>query len=207
MAIVAHGFTRSRVRHGDLGRALAIAGVTAVIPDLPHVDQWNNGEAVVELVQKLEIGELGLPPIARSRLVLIGTSAGGLATVLAAAKLPGLAGWVGLDPVDRTGSGAHAAARMTSPAVVLLAERSGCNLYGSARSIARAVPRLLRSTLLHGASHCDFEGPTTKLCRVICGESSPGIQALARDATVTAAVEMLRGGVNHPTPGGEGSPE
>ena len=34
-AVVAHGFTRSRERHRDLGRALAEAGITAVIPDLP----------------------------------------------------------------------------------------------------------------------------------------------------------------------------
>ncbi|MEJ7667555.1 MAG: hypothetical protein WKH97_02245 [Casimicrobiaceae bacterium] len=171
------------------------------------MDQWNNGAAVVELVHKLEAGALGLQPIARSRLVLIGTSAGGLATVLAAAKLPGLAGWVGLDPVDRTGSGIHAAAQMTAPSVVLLAERSGCNLYGSGRSIARAAPGLLRSTLLHGASHCDFEGPTTKLCRVICGESSSGMQGLARDATVTATLEMLRDRDDHPTPSVDESPE
>ena len=207
LAVVAHGFTRSRARHRDLGRALATAGITAVVPDLPHVDQWNNGGAVVELVHKLEAGALGLPAIARFRQVLIGTSAGGLATVLAAAKLPGLAGWVGLDPVDRTGSGIHAAAQLTSPAVVLLAERSSCNLYGSGRSIARAVPGLLRATLLHGASHCDFEGPTTKLCRVICGESTSAMRALARDAAVTAAVEMLRGGGSPPTPAVEEFPE
>src|SRR4029453_6980838 len=98
VAIVAHGFTRSRIRHRDLGRALAEAGVTAVIPDLPNVmDLWGNGEAIVELAQKLEAGILYAPPASRSRVVLIGTSAGGLATVLAAAKLPGLAGWIGLD--------------------------------------------------------------------------------------------------------------
>jgi len=206
-AIVAHGFTRSRARHRDLGQALAAAGITAVIPDLPFADQWNNSAAVVELVHKLEAGALGLAPIPRSGLVLIGTSAGGLATVLAAAKLPGLAGWVGLDPVDRTGSGIQAASRVTSPAVVLLAERSGCNLYGSGRSIARAIPGLLRSTLLHGASHCDFEGPSTKLCRLICGESPVGMRALARDATVTAAVEMLRGRSNRPIPTLNATPE
>jgi len=207
VAIVAHGFTRSRVRHRDLGHALAAAGVTAVIPDLPHVDHWNNGEAVVELVRKLETGALGLAAADRTRIVLIGTSAGGLATILAAAKLPGLAGWVGLDPVDRTGSGIHAAARMTSPAVVLLAERSSCNLYGSGRSMARAAPELIRSTLLHGASHCDFEGPTTKLCRLICGQSASGMQALARGAAVAAAVEMLRSRGSHRPPVAEGIPE
>jgi len=194
VAIVAHGFMRSRGRHRDLGQALAVAGVTAVIPDLPYIlNHWGNGEAIAELTHKLEAGALGLPPIEPSRIVLIGTSAGGLATVLAAAKLPGLAGWVGLDPVDGTGTGVHAASQLSSPAVVLLADPSGCNLYGSGRSIARAVPTLLRSIVLGGASHCDFEGPTNKFCQRICGGSSSELQAFAREETVRAVVELLRG--------------
>jgi dienelactone hydrolase len=193
VAIVAHGFMRSRGRHRDLGQALAVAGVTAVIPDLPYIlNHWGNGEAIAELTHKLEAGALGLPPIEPSRIVLIGTSAGGLATVLATAKLPGLAGWVGLDPVDGTGTGVHAAAQLSSPAVVLLADPSGCNLYGSGRSIARAVPTLLRSIVLGGASHCDFEGPTNKFCQRICGGSSSEMQAFAREETVRAVVELLR---------------
>ena len=68
MAIIAHGFTRSRIRHRDLGRALAEAGVTAVIPDLPNVmDLWGNGDAIVDLVEKLEAGGFGaMPPVART---------------------------------------------------------------------------------------------------------------------------------------------
>lgn len=193
VAIVAHGFTRSRERHRDLGKALAAAGITAVIPDLPYIlNHWGNGDAIEELAHKLEAGALRVPPIEQSRLVLIGTSAGGLATVLAAAKLPALAGWIGLDPVDRTGSGVQAASRLTAPAVVLLAEPSACNLFGSGRSIARAAPRLLRSVVLSGASHCDFEGPTNKLCQRICGGSSPEMQSRAREETVGAVVEMLQ---------------
>jgi len=192
LAVVAHGFTRSRERHRDLGRALAEAGITAVIPDLPYsVDHWGNGDAIVELAAKLEAGALGLAPMERSRLLLIGTSAGGLATLLAAARLPGLAGWIGLDPVDRTGSGVKAAAQLTAPAVVLLAERSSCNLYGSGRAIGRAIPGLLRSTLLEGASHCDFEAPSNNLCRFLCGSSPPGMAEIARAETVGAALEML----------------
>ncbi len=202
VAIVAHGFTRSRARHRDLGEALAAAGVTAVIPDLPYtLNHWGNGDAIEELAHKLEAGALGVPPIEQSRLVLIGTSAGGLATVLAAARLPELAGWVGLDPVDRTGSGVHAASRLTAPAVVLLAEPSGCNLFGSGRSLARAVPDLLRSVVLSGASHCDFEGPTNKFCQRICGGSSSEMQSRAREETVGAVVEMLRGSAARPTDG------
>jgi dienelactone hydrolase len=202
VAIVAHGFARSRARHRDLGQALAAAGVTAVIPDLPYIlNHWGNGEAIEELVHKIEAGALGLPPIEESRLVLIGTSAGGLSTVLAAAKLPKLAGWVGLDPVDRTGSGIHAASRLTMPAVVLLAEPSVCNLFGSGRSIARAVPELLRSVFLGGASHCDFEGPTNKFCERACGGSSSEMQSRAREETVSAVVQMLLGPAARPPDG------
>jgi pimeloyl-ACP methyl ester carboxylesterase len=192
VAIIAHGFTRSRIRHRDLGRALAEAGVTAVIPDLPNVmDLWGNGTAIVELVEKLDAGAFGPMPAGRSHLVLIGTSAGGLATVLAAARLPGLAGWIGLDPVDRTGTGADAAAQLDAPAVVLLGGASSCNLFGSGRGIAKALPRLVRTVALKEASHCDFEDPTNNFCRVLCGGSSAQMQAHVRGETVRAALELL----------------
>lgn len=192
VAILAHGFTRERSRHRDLGRALAAAGITAVVPDLPNVmDHWGNGNAIAELARELERGALDLEPVPRDRLVLVGTSAGGLASVLAAAKLPGIAGWVGLDPVDRTGSGMRAASKLASPVVVLLAEPSGCNLFGSGRSIAHAARHLVRAETIAGASHCDFESPTTKFCRVVCGESSTGTRTLARDESVAAIVEIL----------------
>jgi len=193
-AIIAHGFTRDRSRHRALGEDLAAAGIIAVIPNLPHVmDHWGNGTALAELADKLSSGALGLPPVERSALVLIGTSAGGLASVVAAAKLPGLAGWIGLDPVDRTGTGPSAASQLTAPAVLLLGGASPCNLFGSGRSIGHALPRLLRSEKLKDASHCDFEEPTNRFCEVMCGASSPRMQSRVRSETVSAAVEMLRG--------------
>jgi pimeloyl-ACP methyl ester carboxylesterase len=184
---------RDRSRHRALGEDLAAAGIIAVIPDMPHVmDHWGNGAALVELAIQLEAGALGLRPVARSDLVLIGTSAGGLASVVAASKLPGLAGWIGLDPVDRTGTGASAASRLTAPAVVLLGGASQCNLLASGRSFARAVPRLIRSTKLKDASHCDFEEPTNKFCEAMCGAVSPPMQARIREEAVSAALELLR---------------
>lgn len=192
VAIIAHGFTRSRIRHRELGRALAEAGVTAVIPDLPNVmDLWGNGTAIVDLVDKLEAGAFGPMPAGRAHLVLIGTSAGGLATVLAAAKLPGLAGWIGLDPVDRTGTGSDAAAQLDAPAIVLLGGASSCNLFGSGRAIAKALPHLVRTVALKDASHCDFEDPTNNFCRVLCGKSSAQMQARIRGETVRAVLELL----------------
>jgi len=194
VAVVAHGWTRSRARHRDLGEALAQAGVVAVVPDLPNVmDLWGNGDALAALARALEAGTLGLPPVDRAHLVMVGTSAGGLATLIASKQLKGVAGWVGLDPVDRTGSGLYAASKLETPAIVLLADDSACNLFGSGRSLARAVPRLVRSTRIRGASHCDFEGPTNRTCTVICGESTAEKRAEAREAAVAATLELLAG--------------
>lgn len=193
VAIVAHGFARTRHRHSDLGRALAEAGVVAVVPDLPFVlDLWGNGEAIVELVERIELGALGLPPAPRARIVLMGTSAGGLATVVAAAKLESVAGWIGLDPVDRTGTGARAAEQMKSPAIVLLADGSPCNLFGSGRAIAEVLPQLVRRTKFDGASHCDFESPSNNFCRAVCGTSVADTDARIRDEIVAATLELLR---------------
>ncbi len=193
LAIVAHGWTRSKEQHRDLGRALADAGIVAIVPDLPNVlDLWGNGTTVVELVSKLEAGALGLPPTPRSSILLIGTSAGGLATLYGASKLPGLAGWIGLDPVDRTGTGAWAATKLDVPAVVLVGDASACNLFGSGRTIARSIPTLVRLVGIRGASHCDFESPTSKLCTALCGRASREKQDEVLRETTLASLELLR---------------
>ena len=192
LAIVAHGWTRSREQHRDIGIALAEAGVVAVIPDLPNVvNLWGNGSAIVDLARQLEAGALGLPPVLPSSLVLIGTSAGGLATVLAATKLPGIAGWIGLDPVDRMGTGIYAASSLEVPAIVLFGDASACNLAGSARTFARSLPRLVRAKKFEGASHCDFEGPTDSFCQRLCGRAKEATTLAIRSETVLATLELL----------------
>ena len=192
VAIVAHGWTRSRERHRDAGRALADAGVLVVIPDLPNMlDLWGNGSVIVDLVGRLEAGALDLPRIERSSIVLIGTSAGGLATVWAASKLPGIGGWLGLDPTDRTGTGMYAASKLAAPAIVLLGDMSACNLFGSGSSLAKSVPKLVRATRVDGASHCDFESPTNRVCTMMCGGSSRAGQLATQRETVLAALELL----------------
>lgn len=190
--ILAHGFGGTRRGHRDLAQALAGAGFIAIVPDLPgFLDPQRNAEAIVTLAHQVETGNAGIAAVPRNRLVLIGTSMGGLAAVLAAAELPGLAGWVGLDPVDQARSGARAATRISAPAVVLLAKPSLCNLNGNGSAIARAAPGLLRSTVVEGASHCDFEGPTNSLCRAACGRGSNAAQALVREEAVRSVAQML----------------
>lgn len=192
VAVVAHGFGRSRARHRDLGQALAVAGIVAIVPDLPNVlDLWGNGDALAGFIQRLEEGAIPALAVERRRLVLMGTSAGGLAAVFAAADLPGLAGWIGLDPVDRTGTGERAAARATAPGVVMLADPSMCNLLASGRAIADALPRRLRTLEVEGASHCDFEDPTNRFCEAVCGRSSAATRAAIRSEIVRTALELL----------------
>ena len=192
VALLAHGFARSRARHRDLARALAAAGVVAVVPDLPNVmNLWGNGDALARFVNDLESGAVPALAVKRENLVLIGTSAGGLASLLAAAQLPKLAGWIGLDPVDRTGSGSRAAAQMQSPAIVMLAEPSLCNLMTSGRAIAEALPRRWRTVDVTDASHCDFEDPTNNVCRAMCGGSSDATREEIRNEIVVTTRELL----------------
>ncbi len=195
VAVLAHGFSRDRTRDRDLARALAEAGIVAIAPDLPHlVDYWGNSHAVADVVTALEHGAFGLAPTPRSRVLLIGTSAGAVATVIAASKLPGIGGWIGLDPVDRSGTATRAAAKLAAPAVVLLGDPSVCNLFGSGKSVAQAVPTLIRSQRIRGASHCDFEGPTNSFCRNVCGRSARGMDDVVRREAVAAALDILRDG-------------
>jgi len=192
VVVLAHGFARSRVRHRDLGRALAEAGVVAVVPDLPSVvNTWGNGDALARFVEDLERGAVPSLVVRREHVVLIGTSAGGLASLLAAAQLPGLAGWIGLDPVDRTGSGTRAAAKLQSPAIVMLAEPSMCNLVTSGRAIADALPKRWRTVEVTDASHCDFEDPTNNLCQAMCGRSSDATREEIRNEVVVTTRELL----------------
>ncbi len=67
------------------------------MPDLTFFDSRENAKLLVELIDQLQAGKLA-PSV--DRIVLVGFSAGGLATLLAAAS-PSVVGYVGLDSFDR----------------------------------------------------------------------------------------------------------
>jgi dienelactone hydrolase len=187
LAVIAHGFTRSRGRHGTLAARLAEEGFAVAVPDLPHwVQHGANADAIVALVKAVE-AEHGLD--ARP-VVLIGTSAGGLASLLASDRVPRLALWIGLDPVDTLGISAEVARNLRAPALVLRAPSGACNVGGSARRIAGWLPKG-RAERIDGASHCDFEDTTNWRCESVCGPADPARQALIVDATVRAARDAL----------------
>jgi dienelactone hydrolase len=118
----------------------------------------------------------------------MGFSAGGLSSLLAAADNPAIVVWVGLDPVDRNGWGAAAAARLQGRAVILRAEPSPWNAHGNAAGIERALGDRCRSTLIPGAIHIDAEWPTDRAAELLCGRSDERRRAMF----VEHAIEALK---------------
>lgn len=185
LAVIAHGFTRSRKQHAVLAASLAEAGFLVAVPALPH--WWRheaNADAIVDLVATLTAGDDGLEALP---VVLIGTSAGGLAALLAADRVPHLALWIGLDPVDALGQSRDAARHLRASALVLRAPNGACNVVGSARRIAVWLPEGHVEQRIDGASHCDFEDTTNWRCESICGPADAARQSAIVAQTVKAA--------------------
>ncbi len=187
LVVIAHGFTRSRGRHGMLAARLAEEGFAVAVPDLPHWIQHDANAAVIVALVKAVEAEHGLD--ARP-VVLIGTSAGGLAALLATDRVPRLALWIGLDPVDTFGISEGTARNLQSRALVLRAPSGPCNVGGSARRIADWLPNR-RAERIDGASHCDFEDTTNWRCESVCGPADPARQALIIEEAVKAAREAV----------------
>jgi alpha-beta hydrolase superfamily lysophospholipase len=188
LVVIAHGFTRSRARHVVLARRLADQGFFVAVPDLPYWTRAHgNADAIVDLVKAVET-ERGLDALP---VVLIGTSAGGLASLIATDRVPRLALWVGLDPVDTLGVAETAARNLQVPAVVIRGPSSPCNAGGSAKRIAGWLANLRTDLRIDEASHCDFEDSTTARCETFCGASESARRALIVDAAVKAVTGAL----------------
>lgn len=195
-AILSHGFTRSRRTLSGHAQALADAGVLAITPDLPCTFDFRcNARALAALVGALRAGGPFGQPV--ERVMLVGFSAGGLSSLLAA-ETPGVVGYVGLDPFDRVMSGETerlglaAASRLRTEALLLRAPPSRCNAEAVAAPWGPAMPALWRDEQVAGASHCDFESPTDWVCRLACGSTDPTRQQQVRQGLLDAAARWLR---------------
>ena len=195
-AILSHGFTRSRGTLAGHAQALADAGVLVLTPDLPCTFDFHcNARALAALVASLRAGGSFGAPV--ERVVLVGFSAGGLSSLLAA-DTPGVVGFVGLDPFDRSLSGEEprlglaAAGLLRTEVLLLRAPPSRCNADAVAAPWGAALAALWRDELIEGASHCDFESPTDWMCRLACGDADPARQQRVRQGLLDAAARWLR---------------
>jgi dienelactone hydrolase len=186
--ILAHGFTRSRLNLGDLGRDLAAAGFVAVVPNLPYlVDHTGNGRVLARLAERIARADEPDLDFGTRQVIFAGFSAGGLAALLGAAGYPRALGWIGLDPVDRADRGVAAAPRVAAPAYVLRAPPAACNARSNSLAMIERLPAVVENRVVPDASHCDFESPTDGLCELVCGRADPARQAAVRASAVAAA--------------------
>jgi dienelactone hydrolase len=195
-AILIHGFTRSRTTMGEHAQALAARGVLVLTPDMPCTFDFRcNASAITEMVSLL----LNTTTFGSSnqRVMLVGFSAGGLSSLLAA-DTPSVVGFVGLDPFDRVlpneteRAGITASRRLNTDALILRAPASRCNANAVAAPWGSELKALWRDELIAGASHCDFEAPTDWKCRLACGDTDPARQLQVRNGILDAAARWLQ---------------
>ncbi|MBK6337856.1 MAG: alpha/beta fold hydrolase [Betaproteobacteria bacterium] len=166
-ALIVPGFMRDRDRMRGWADEIAGRGMAAVTMDFcqPTAFDGRHAENARDMIAVR--AALGI-----DRIVYVGHSAGGLASLLAAADDAAARGMVLLDPVDFGDLAEDAAVRATVPALVLLAKPGVCNLR---RNIRHALPRLAQATTvsIDAATHCDFEWPSDRLCRAACDFGGP----------------------------------
>ena len=200
VALVAHGWSRSRKNMAGWGVLLASNGFITAVPDAAsQADFRRHSRALGELLAGLQSGKFLPQSKPDGRSVLVGFSLGGLSTLLAAASNTTVCCWVGLDPVDLRGAGTEVAKAMPTAAVVLRAEPGPWNQQGNARQILEALPGPLFALRVRHAVHCDAEHPSNWLGELACGRTVParrdvfeGYALAALRATVFGQTNALR---------------
>jgi alpha-beta hydrolase superfamily lysophospholipase len=163
VVLIGHGFMRDGTFMQGWADAFTDAGLTAVTVDFcassvgdgKHAD---NGADLVAVRRAL----------LQEEAIYVGVSAGGLAALIAASNDPaGTRGLLLLDPTNAGGQARRAAGRVQAPVAALVAKSQVCNAW---RNIDPALQTLRDVTIvaIERASHCDFEWPSDRFCRVAC---------------------------------------
>jgi len=194
VVVVAHGFSRSRSNMAGWGGLLASNGFIVAIPDLPAwSDHERNGQAIRELLDRINSKTLVTEPTPNGGGALMGFSMGGLCTLLASATNDQVQCWVGLDPVDSGRKGAEAAKQLQIPCAVIQAEPSRCNADGNAKQMVAGLAGPLFALRVRGATHTDPEQPTDWLAELICGKADPNRRALFERYTIAVLKSVFFG--------------
>ena len=179
VVIVAHGFTRHRRVMAGWGHLLAQNGMIAVVPNLPaFADQGVNIRAIGQLIEIVhEAGRL-TKPTPTGEVALVGHSAGGFDTLIAASREKRVRCWIGLDPVDFNDHGLRAMTQLRIPALMLLAESGAWNRHANALAWLKTANEKITALRIRGSTHCDPENPTSLLAQIVCGETDTARRAI-----------------------------
>jgi dienelactone hydrolase len=174
VVLIAHGFTRNRKTMAGWGAMLAAHGFLAVVPDQPTwADHARNGRALAELLAAVQAGKWIPQTKPSGPAALVGFSAGGFSTLLAAAGNTNVACWVGLDPVAMGSAATRAAGSLRIPCFVLRAEPGPWNANGVAERLSLSLPGPVFMLAVKHATHVDAENPTSRAADRVCGPSAP----------------------------------
>jgi dienelactone hydrolase len=179
--VLSHGFSRTASNVAGWAEHVASWGLEVVTPDLCHAwildsDHEANGQDLVALNDALGGGPV----------IYAGHSAGGLASVLAAAQDSDTVAVLLMDPVDYDDLGAGAAPGLAPPLLGLVGEASSCNSSSNGVDMIRAAPSAVGLQVTE-ADHCDFEDPTDWVCTAVC----TGSNSRFSDAEIQDAVRGL----------------
>ncbi len=186
VVIWSHGFARGPEQHADAARWMASWGFLVATPKLPSfADHEANGAFLANDLVPAAILESGQddPPIA-----LVGHSAGGLASLVAASMGAGDT-YVGLDAVDAGNLGTGVDGDVGIPALLFHGEAGACNANGSSESWTLGGEQWDIEVV--GANHCDFETNTDGLCTFLCGDEDAARQELILTFTTAWLLDHL----------------
>jgi MYXO-CTERM domain-containing protein len=189
--VASHGFSASANNQIGWARHLASWGFVVAVPTFPGSTHATNGNIIVKTAAhaRTTVGAKAAPGTG-----LLGHSAGGLATVLAAESAKANA-VVLFDPVDKDDAGKNALAQVCAPTLTMFAAPGGCNNQGVWKPFADSAKGPATFFDIVGGSHCDGELPDRGVaCALFCGGGADAARqtTLARYAT-TMFMAKLKG--------------
>ena len=168
------------------GEHYASWGVEVLVPVLCHysltgADHEMNGQNMIELAEAH----------GATQVIYAGQSAGGLASVIAAAQDSDALGVVGLDATDTDGTfsdpiGQGYASSVSQPAFALVAEPSSCNSNNNGVTLFDMMTNA-QALRISSSDHCDYENPTDWGCEAVCLNQNTSFD----DAEISTAVAQL----------------
>lgn len=175
--VIGHGFARNKGRFRAWGQVLAGEGYVVAVPTLPggFSPNFNTNAAILNGLMTWLINQSSASSgelrgkVNASRIALMGHSAGGLASLLAASTNRQLAAVIGLDLTDRDNISVEAARKATAPLLMIRSSPASCNSNGNGVAVyeASTAPKMILRVV--GANHCDPESPSDFLCALGCG--------------------------------------
>ncbi|MEZ4768815.1 MAG: hypothetical protein R2844_10380 [Caldilineales bacterium] len=205
--VLGHGFARSRAQHANNGVFLASHGYVVVTlnfpnPLSPDFDAWATQiSAALDWMEAQNSDPLSLffDQIDTDRFGVLGHSAGGMATWVAASRDSRIKATMPLDPVPGGGFDLTTlGAAVTNPSGWTGAPGSSCNASASYNQFYPLVQASHKAQyIVADATHCDFEDPTNILCTAVCGSASEARRQIWRRYTVSWLNYYLKGDTDY----------